>query len=114
VDLTPSTVWELQPWSWAIDWFSNTGDLMKNISLLGSDGMVLQYGYICSSNKVETDYHTEPFQLGSKTYQGHLNIVQKTLKRRQATPYGFGFNMATLTARQEAILAALALSRGTR
>jgi hypothetical protein len=114
VDLTPSTVWELQPWSWAIDWFSNTGDLMKNISLLGKDGLVLQYGYICSSNRIETDYHTQPFQLGSRTYQAHLHMVEKTLKRRRATPYGFGFNMATLTARQEAILAALALSRGTR
>nr|QDH89678.1 MAG: hypothetical protein H1Rhizo251328_000004 [Leviviridae sp.] len=39
--LTPDLIWELAPWSWATDWFANTGQIMTNISNLGSDGLVL-------------------------------------------------------------------------
>jgi len=30
--LTPETVWNLTPWSWAVDWFTNAGDVLSNVS----------------------------------------------------------------------------------
>jgi hypothetical protein len=30
LDLTISTVWELLPWSWLIDWFTNIGDILMS------------------------------------------------------------------------------------
>lgn len=28
IDITPRTLWELMPWTWMIDWFSNIGDFI--------------------------------------------------------------------------------------
>jgi len=53
--LTPKLVWDLAPWTWAIDWFSNTGDVINNISRLGSDGLLMQYGYIMDGLTVDRD-----------------------------------------------------------
>jgi hypothetical protein len=110
IEPTPKQLWELTPWSWAIDWYSNMGDVYNNISRLGNDGLVLEYGYIMSKytqsdDLVAYDYFGKP---------GRLRISKKVLKRRQATPYGFGFNMANLSAKQEAVLVALGLSKGAR
>ena len=106
---TPSALWELAPWSWAIDWFSNTGDILKNITALGSDGLVLEYGYIMDEFK--------QVQVNQATVLGldcSLTITDKRLKRRVATPYGFGFDMTKLSPRQDAVLVALGLSHGRR
>jgi hypothetical protein len=116
VDLTPSVMWELQPWSWAIDWFTDTGDVLKNISLLGKDGMVMQYGYMMSSYIDTRQYSVSDVRVGDdpRTYSASLTVKSKNLKRRKATPYGFGFNMAGLSASQDATLIALGLSKGLR
>lgn len=119
VRLTPETVWNLAPWSWAVDWFTNTGDVIHNITRLGSDGLVMQYGYIMSesiytrtlsatfpNSRSRTDLKKD----GSCSH--HYEEIHRV--RREATPYGFGFNMATLTASQDAVLVALGLSKGLR
>jgi hypothetical protein len=46
LDLSPDTVWNLTPWSWAADWFSNTGDVIDNLSDYAVDGLVMRYGYV--------------------------------------------------------------------
>jgi hypothetical protein len=102
VDLTPEVVWNLAPWSWASDWFGNVGDVMHNISALGSDGLVLEYGYAMSSKKRSIEFSSDRGSL----IQNDVNLL-----RLPSTPYGFGFNMANLSARQTAVLVALGLSR---
>jgi hypothetical protein len=116
VDLTPHTVWELAPWSWAVDWFSNTGDVINNITRLGQDGLVLEWGYISAyetfTRSIQARFDTNRFY--PKGISCGITLSQKSLRRRVATPYGFGFNMSTLSARQEAVVVALGLSKGTR
>lgn len=112
--LTPSLVWSLAPWSWAADWFGNMGDVMKNVSSLGLDGLAMQYGYI--SNGITTTETTSAYidnwvpgrVFTSKTF------IEKDLRRLYATPYGFGFDMTALSPAQDAILVALGLSHGLR
>jgi hypothetical protein len=106
VELTPSTMWELSPWTWAMDWFGNTGDVISAISGLGRDNLVLKYGYVMC--------HTFKQNIWSAQCEaGHLQAVytDETMSRREATPYGFGVNPSDLTSRQVAVLAALGLSR---
>jgi len=107
--LTPEVVWNISPWSWLVDWKGNVGDVLHNVSALGHDGLVMQYGYMMSYDLRE--------EIKACTVQGNSDIssrVSKTTVTRQripATPYGFGFDMSGLTARQTAILVALGLSR---
>jgi hypothetical protein len=106
LEITPEVVWNISPWTWAADWFANTGDVLHNISAFGRDGLVMQYGYI-----MEKQTHVR--QIICERY-GRTCIITRTrrrLKRRPATPFGFGFNMSALTSRQTAILVALGLSR---
>lgn len=106
VRLTPATVWELTPWSWAADWFGNTGDIMTNISNLGSDSMVMQYGYsMCNrSTEIQTTFH-----YGGKT--GTFRRYWEQKRRIPASPYGFELSFNGFSDRQKAIVAALGMSR---
>lgn len=106
VRLTPDTLWELAPWSWAADWFANTGDIVTNISNLGSDGLVMQYGYMMSSYKQEK---TTSFQYGGQN--GYQRFTTERKKRIPASPYGFASTFDGLSTRQAAICAALGITR---
>jgi len=107
VRLTPDTVWNLSPWTWAMDWFANTGDLMTNVSNLQQDGLVLQYGYAMAEEKLQT-FISAGFNTGNPTTRF---ILQKRAKRIAANPYGFTATLSTLTSRQIAIITALGLAK---
>lgn len=117
VEITPDTIWQLTPWSWAIDWFSNTGDVIKNVSNFASDGLVLRYGYVMCETKREVTqtwdggvYYTYGGALSPLRLVDKFSVIAK--QRRAATPFGFGLNLSALTGRQAAIVAALGMSRG--
>jgi hypothetical protein len=106
--VTPETLWNLAPWSWAADWFGNTGAVMTNISNLGSDGLVLEYGYVMHKTLAS-------FVVTNVLPDGSIVSRQretKTLNRLPATPYGFGIDVKKLSARQTAVIVALGLSHG--
>lgn len=116
--LTPEVLWELTPWSWAVDWFSNAGDVIHNISTLGSDGLVMQYGYAMRHMRVH-EYHRGSFKevvMGKVIASGTVakEVGSEWKQRVRANPYGFGIDDISLSARQLAILAALGLTRGQR
>lgn len=113
--ITPGvdTAWNLMPWSWLVDYFSNAGDVLSNINSFSADGLIMPYGYVMSTSEIEDEY----------TWTGMLKIqtiwtlctvkarVKRTLKQRQpANPFGFGFG-GDLSVRQGLILAALGISR---
>lgn len=114
VRLTPDVLWNLAPWSWAADWFGNVGDVMSNISSLGSDAVALKYGYVMRGlgfhNQITTRVpltwagHPKQVTLGARE-----SLVYKT--RVPANPYGFSVDVPKLSPRQISILAALGLSR---
>jgi len=125
-NLTPSLAWELIPWSWLIDWFSNVGDIISNMSENAVDNEVLTNCYsmmenrnhhdLVISNHWEESISSEP---GDPTYlalpagSGSVSYarLERSRFRRQASPYGFGLKWPDFTARQLAILAALAIKR---
>jgi len=111
--LTPDVVWNLNPWTWALDWFANTGDLMTNVSNMGQDGLVLQYGYQMVSSELKTisagtcsfTHSGQAFRIGASRTR-----VQKWNKRiGMQSPYGFNTSFSSLTKRQLAICVALGL-----
>lgn len=115
--LTPAVVWELAPWSWAADWFTNIGDVMTNISALGSDGLVMQYGYAMRSFENYEEWNQVPTS-GAYWERYPRDVTRSKLRavrqRRPANPFGFGIDDTTLSQSRLAILAALGLSAGRR
>lgn len=112
--VTPEVVWNLTPWSWAVDWFTNLGDVIHNISAFQNDGLVMPYGYMMRKRTVVVDVSLTGARAKRdnreiKAYQQFTTTVKT---RRKATPYGFGLNTALLSGRQWAILAALGLTKG--
>nr|UJQ85709.1 MAG: hypothetical protein 1 [Leviviridae sp.] len=112
ISLTPDTLWNLAPWSWAIDWFTNTGDVLSNWSDWAIDNQVLLYGYMMEHTVQSYTYtFTGPTGLYGGGVPGDISMVTETKLRRQATPYGFGLNWADFSARQLSIITALGISR---
>jgi hypothetical protein len=111
---TPAAVWNAAPWSWAMDWFTNAGDIMTNISELGQNGMVLRYGYIMSSVHVEERIlvPAQPGAWSGTVGPGEVRHVREYKKRLPSTPYGFGVVSSDLTRAQQAVIVALGLTGG--
>lgn len=116
LDLTPETVWNLTPWSWAADWFTNTGDVLQNLTDWSRYGLILRYGYIMEHVTVRdviTRVYPRPFKDKAISVP-ELVLVTETKKRLRANPFGFGITWESLSPFQLSILGALGLSRGTR
>lgn len=112
ISLTPETVWNLTPWSWALDWVGNIGDVLANYSDFVQDGLVMPYGYLME-HSIVTDTYTMPDVAlrgyGKQTFT--LSLSREVKKRVRASPYGFGFTFDSFSTKQKSILAALGLTR---
>lgn len=113
--LTPDLVWKIAPWTWAADWITNFGDVVHNVSAFQQDGLVMRYGYLMETTTQEVTYSLNGLRLWG---QPPLNLsetyVSITKARRKATPYGFGFDPGTFSARQWSIIAALGITKAPR
>lgn len=114
LDLSPSTLWELAPWSWLSDWVFNVGPVLSNLSMFQKDGLTLRYGYVMERTNVS--YRERHFGF-SPTYETPGRTMQCTVratrKRRiEVSPYSLGLVGRGLTLRQAAILSALGVTRG--
>jgi len=122
--LTPTLLWELVPWSWAVDWFTNAGDVINNVTNFAAAGLVMRYGFMMK--EVHESYHTEwddgrfltGVGSGSKlklvpTYAGHgkRGVFMTTKSRVPASPFGFGVGWEDLSPTQLAITAAIGITR---
>jgi len=115
LSMDPEAMWNLAPWSWAVDWFSNTGDYIRNLDALSKYGLVLRYGYIMEHSIVR-DTYTFVGPTGFKSvwaFPSPVSLVSEMKLRRRATPFGFGLS-GVLNNTQKAIIAALGISRGSR
>lgn len=112
LSLTPDSLWNLAPWSWAIDWFFNVGDVLKNWTDWAIDNQVLAYGYMMEHSIAEYTYtFSGPSGFPGDPRPFDVRLVSETKIRRKATPYGFGLSWTDFSARQLAIIAALGISR---
>jgi len=112
VEITPAVLWELLPWSWASDWWLDTGDVMSNLSSFSKDGLVMNRGYLMAHEVIEDTWALEGLVAGGRSLGPLYQIFTSEVKTRiKATPYGFGINPGTLSPGQLSIIGALGLSR---
>nr|QDH88076.1 MAG: hypothetical protein H4Bulk46663_000001 [Leviviridae sp.] len=118
---TPELLWEVMPWSWLIDWFSNVGDVVSNISPNAVDNLTLRYSFIMKSveTKTVTTSHVShsarnvPGQYWpavNHAFRTTQTVVQKA-REGGGNPYGLNVQLPSLSAYQLSILAALGISR---
>jgi len=123
LDITPSLLWEVMPWSWLIDWFSNVGDVISNMSFNAVDHVVANYAYVMHTEEVNVTTRVQTFwdayssTPSTVNYSGgHTEAVHTSRdvrkSRLRANPFGFGITNDGLSAYQSSILAALAVQRG--
>nr|QDH87966.1 MAG: hypothetical protein H3BulkLitter17775_000004 [Leviviridae sp.] len=113
ISITPEVLWNAAPWSWAVDWFSNAGDLISNYSDWATDGLVLEYGYVMETSSITDTYFMEGGKFFSPVLFGASPIIAsvETKQRTVATPYGFGLSWDSFSPRQWAIVTALGLTK---
>lgn len=116
IELTPDVVWKASPWTWAIDWFSNMGDVVSNVSDWATDGLVMHYGYLMEHIVSETTYALDrPARFrtpgGSHINASPVTVYYESKQRVRATPFGFETSWNGLSPRQLAIAAALGITR---
>jgi hypothetical protein len=107
ISLTPDTLWNLAPWSWAVDWFGNVGDVLSNWTDWAIDNQVLAYGYMME-HSVSSYTYTYVGPSGPMPFD--IVATTEVKQRIKASPYGFGISNDGLSDRQKAIVAALGLS----
>lgn len=111
-DPSPDTLWNLAPWSWAVDWFTNAGDVIHNVSKFTSGQLVLQYGYMMEHTvHTYTVRHNGPSGLVGVGSVPPFKFTTETKRRIPASPYGFGANWEGLSAFQLSVLAALGITK---
>lgn len=112
VKITPEVLWNLAPWTWAVDWLTNTGDIITNLTRFSQDGLVMPYGYMMETTINEHTYRMRDVKPKGYHIRDLTQTFTHTVKyRRGATPFGFGLDEGAFTPRQWAIIAALGLSR---
>lgn len=113
--LTPNVLWELTPWSWAADWFTNAGEVINNFTNMVQYGLIMRYGYIMEEKSTTIFRSIDRSGLISKTGV-ELGVCPSSLTkitskvRRPANPFGFGIDSTSMSLEQIAILAAVGIS----
>jgi len=111
-DLTPALVWQLMPWSWLVDWFSNASEVISNIYADPFSNLVADYAYITGRyRRMETWQYKVRLVNRAEPYYFQASDILDWKRRVRATPYGFGISLSSLSPKQTAILLALGLTR---
>jgi len=117
LELTPEVIWNLTPWTWAADWFSNFGDVFSTLSRVTGEQLVVLYGYMMEHTIVK-DTHTKKnpndVYVGTSSGVGSFDLITETKMRRRANPFGFGLSWSGLSPYQLSVLAALGITRGSK
>lgn len=116
--ITPSAevIWNLQPWSWLIDWQINLGDVFSALTAMSKDSLVMPYAYLMCQETIKKEYKLTGISLERQLSGPRTDVITEvftTVKKQRirASPYGFGLNTANFTSSQWAILGALGLSK---
>lgn len=115
--LTPSVVYNLIPWSWLVDYFTDLGQFIDAISPGVADKLYADYAYVMRKVEIRKDVRVKIGVCTSKVHGPgkHVHIFRNdrtVVKMRvRASPFGFGLKERDLSPKQIGILGALGLSR---
>lgn len=123
LEITPEQLYNLIPFSWLLDWFSNTGDVISNYMASVNESLVAKFAYIMYETSEQYSHQVTVFPqwsvrdpvLGWKRCDPGPTICSNTITRTNknraaAEPFGFDFSFGSLSGYQKSILLALGLA----
>lgn len=108
--ISPSLLWEAMPWSWLIDWWSNAGDVISNLSQSLQYGLGAQYAYIMRNVRKSYKLSVTPYFKYGDNGPIYAEGFISSKRREAAHPWGFDLEWGELSPTQIAILTALGLA----
>lgn len=123
---SPHTIYAVYPWTWLLDWFTNVGDIVSNLSANSVENEVITNAFamreVTDRREVIVRTNWDNYENGSLHFGYHLFVpagtdelhyseFRRNKLRRQASPFGFGLRQNEFTTRQGAILAALSYDK---
>jgi hypothetical protein len=111
-DLSAYTLYQLMPWSWAIDWITNIGVNLNN-ARDQEDHLVADYAYINGKYTKDTVYTLEISFAGDTVpvREFRFSVRETHFRRIKASPFGFGLTFGGFNPKQLSILGALGLTK---
>lgn len=110
-NITPEKMFALSPWSWMLDWFTNSGEMLSAIETFRQEPNLLRWGYVMEHMQRTTTYEQNLVTNEGVSVVAKLKLEQERKIRRRATPFGFGFSEEDLSTKQKSILVALGISK---
>lgn len=115
LQLDTRTAWQLMPWSWLIDWFTDIRENIAAIEVAHDDNLVMNYGYAMEESVRTAVAKTmiPPGVMNDRAEQLNTSLRTTTKRRVRANPYGFvgGSDGTAWTPYRLAVLAALGITR---
>jgi hypothetical protein len=112
---SPKFVYDALPWSWMIDWFSNTGDIMANLSADVADRLAADYFYVMREQETRyvstADGRFYSRSGGTVSASATTNDRLITRSRIVGNPFGWALSEDDLSLTQLGIMGALGISR---
>lgn len=118
---TPELLWEVLPWSWMIDWFTNMGDVVSNMSTNAVNNLVTEYSYIMKQetvSKIATADTQWVFRKippdswdGGGFHTESRDITITKFRGGGGNPFGLDVSFSGLSPYQQGVVAALGISR---
>jgi hypothetical protein len=116
LNITPTLLYEIMPWSWMIDWFYRLGPSISNFEDQLTSNLVARYGYVMGHYRKVTKYnftgeYLGPWQDDWRRMNCGFTDTEELKDRYVCNPFGYGRTMDSLSATQKATLAALGMSK---
>lgn len=119
--VTPQLLWELLPWSWLIDWFSNVDQVLANLSPNAAGSPLLLDSYLmrhvkdeavaqCHVKLVANDHPGYNWPAVDHTFRSTFAVETKQ-RTVGGNPFGLDVQLVDLNDHQLSILAALGWSK---
>ncbi len=107
---TAIDLWNLVPWSWFVDWFTNFNHVITNLSYLGQNGLAIRRGYLMAHYSTREVHQKKGLVLGTPFSTSGVILTERKY-RVHASPFGFGYTWKDFDPFQLSILGALGVSR---
>jgi hypothetical protein len=110
-DINPELLYDITPYSWLVDYVSNAGDVIGQLTDVGTNGVVSKNLYIMLYRQREMVFtQTLFFSQGSRAFSWSRKLTSKQ-RDHAGTPFGFGLDPNGLSGVQLSIVAALGIQK---